>query len=725
VIALTVGSGASALSPGNHQLVTGLGLSNASFLASSGVTIKFSRQTIGEIGQWDAEVDACLAPVVTDWAAYRFSLFADTCAGLFPGTSRQHFDDNQIKEGTEWIQTLLANEIMDRLIALPKTDLSVWTQFHWNRIAEARAEFGVLLHTIQDFYAHSNWVERFTVSDIPWAASGVSGLPDAVPKSYEAISRQQGTTACALGAVTNPTRAQIVTEYFWGTAQSAGQESGQCVHGPASAITCAAVPTLAQGSTLLPNKDWVACFVPGFPNHIGPYFEGLDASGVNGINKDSAARPHFVDAKKSAIEATTTVANQVMAAIASYDIRVLCLFVGQPASCDKAISVYRIASGSTQVPLASPDAVSTPVSVHIASAGGSTRTVPIATGLRDWSVPYAQDPDSLLAPTLAKNFVCRKAGGEWIAKSYAYDMPVIWHGPSMTGPPDTMRLYGGYTLSKDGTLTIQQGYSHTRDEFDPLNRHYFENVLHTQQHLVNLNTGAGDLAFQTQGTICFVCSIVTDAGEALVGRHSWPANSELPSNIPEVHLSLVRTVDSGAGVPAECNDSVHPATGGTVLKYTSNAFVNNGTLPSPTMITVTVAFATPIPASFSGEPAIANITFSVPQFADVVLEPWQMSNARILMSNGAVVEWRLDSGLVQSTQSCGFQFSPFDTGTGRVEYLFGVDRYTDPQNPQFTITDDAAQDRCYGMSSAGHLYEQAYTLSGQSTAAGSWALVTP
>ncbi len=73
---------------------------------------------------------------------------------FFFGSSEKHFDNCRFRESVEWINKQYSKEVLPQLN--PK-DFEP---------KDATDEFGQLLHTVQDFYAHSNWVDLIAAGAI-------------------------------------------------------------------------------------------------------------------------------------------------------------------------------------------------------------------------------------------------------------------------------------------------------------------------------------------------------------------------------------------------------------------------------------------------------------------------------------------------------------------------------------------------------------------------------
>ena len=75
----------------------------------------------------------------------------------------KHFSDEQFKEGSDWLITL-KNQILDQLKLVTQENEA--DQSINGAGLKARQFLGQALHAIQDFYAHSNWIELGHIEDI-------------------------------------------------------------------------------------------------------------------------------------------------------------------------------------------------------------------------------------------------------------------------------------------------------------------------------------------------------------------------------------------------------------------------------------------------------------------------------------------------------------------------------------------------------------------------------
>jgi von Willebrand factor A domain-containing protein 7 len=163
--------------------------------------------------------------------------------------SEKHFDDEDFTGGSKRVR-----DFKERVISKVTTEEPEPTS--------ARNDLGTALHTIQDFYAHSNWVELGHSS------------PDINTKiGWEIFSgADKNTPTCPTdpGTLSGEGLSQLTSGYFIIDLQSriCGVPQGKCRHG-------------------------VAVFCP------------------NGLNKDDDSRPGFLTARPLAVNATKDYLNQI------------------------------------------------------------------------------------------------------------------------------------------------------------------------------------------------------------------------------------------------------------------------------------------------------------------------------------------------------------------------------------------------------------------------------
>jgi hypothetical protein len=292
-----------AFSPSNHSSITEDGLSSAA-ITLRGVEYRISPFVRQQMAYANTAIDDC------------GTAETNTCAGFVPGTSAAHFDDNTIPEGTTSIDLKLKavlQMVKNIRTTLGNADVATLAA----AMRGPRELFGGVLHTIQDFYAHSTWVDRLGAAyQIPWGASFNPGTKSAYEYIFQKSQLGSGNP-CSIGAVFGGTgSAPIASEFFLNEEPNAAL--GRCAHGPSSALTCASVLL-----TVSDPGDIAACLA-------GPYSALLDlsANSINGINKDRTGRPGFATARQAAVDSTKVVAASLLKAIGDYDVPALCAFTG-------------------------------------------------------------------------------------------------------------------------------------------------------------------------------------------------------------------------------------------------------------------------------------------------------------------------------------------------------------------------------------------------------------
>jgi len=155
-----------------------------------------------------------------DWAAIRYDFYKSQAHPEY------HFDDEKIVEGLERIAVL-----KDQIVERART----------GRYVEARKKLGAALHTMQDFYSHTNWVElgQRQPFQLPDGRLRFSTDPD--PGFDQMIRIAAGRTVC--GEPGDPTVDNskdlvsaasrggnlLTSGYFF----SPTRKVGQCTHGAA------------------------------------------------------------------------------------------------------------------------------------------------------------------------------------------------------------------------------------------------------------------------------------------------------------------------------------------------------------------------------------------------------------------------------------------------------------------------------------------------------------
>lgn len=145
-----------------------------------------------------------------------------------------HFDNETLERGTA------------RVIGLKNQMLAALTQTVPDG-PRARKHLGELLHTLQDFYSHTNWVERGNTEPFPFGV---------FPRPAVILPAEQITTACNLFG-TNPQGPHLTSGYWKG-----------------------------------PEEAVVGPVLPVYRNNIIKCRHGLPSPLFPGINKDLPGRAH-------------------------------------------------------------------------------------------------------------------------------------------------------------------------------------------------------------------------------------------------------------------------------------------------------------------------------------------------------------------------------------------------------------------------------------------------
>ena len=164
-----------------------------------------------------------------------------------------HFDAEQFYEGSL------------RLIRLKKQVISLITQDDDNEVqyTKARKEAGTLLHTLQDFYSHSNWIE--SGNNDPLSILGSEIIDESNVAAADEKTCDDCTPASRLGFFADDCKNNLVNT----GKLTSGYYGGQDVSKPAGVGKC---------------------------SHGGILDKSRKSSSEGGINKDSSARylsPHY------------------------------------------------------------------------------------------------------------------------------------------------------------------------------------------------------------------------------------------------------------------------------------------------------------------------------------------------------------------------------------------------------------------------------------------------
>lgn len=158
----------------------------------------------------------------------------------FPNDATRHFDGERLPEAQA--------QVIDRLNG-------VIAALEQNNAESARVELGSALHTIQDFYSHSNWVELGNGSPHPGLGrpgSSLSRLPATTPTCQECTGGLPPILCpdCSTNLITSG----LTSGYYGGQdAPVDVKPPGKCSHG--GALDSSATGLFGQGI----NKDSIDC----------------------------------------------------------------------------------------------------------------------------------------------------------------------------------------------------------------------------------------------------------------------------------------------------------------------------------------------------------------------------------------------------------------------------------------------------------------------------------
>lgn len=152
-------------------------------------------------------------------------------------SDRHHFDGEAFAAG----QALVTSEFNSTVSALKKKDAKA-----------ARQNFGAALHSIQDFYSHSDWVELGNRSPHPNLGPPGQTIGNVSPiNETTCVNCGAGTNGCA-DCTRNVVTTHLTNGYF-ALLFSSSKPDGKCSHGGSGDVTSSKVPT---GGI---NKDTSLC----------------------------------------------------------------------------------------------------------------------------------------------------------------------------------------------------------------------------------------------------------------------------------------------------------------------------------------------------------------------------------------------------------------------------------------------------------------------------------
>jgi len=230
-----------------------------------------------------------------------------TLGGISHDSSKEHFDNGLLHDGAAHVNRLRQSVIWtlqeaERFTSGSLLDGTAFTL----HISIAQEKFGAALHTVQDFYAHSNWIEldRTYPADMIWW--------DGRPKA-PFLANVESQCTCGRDVVGDQN--QLVTGIF--TFPLSGMYDAavgnRCVHGP----------------ILIDSRGPI-----DGPSGVCDVVEGLLIDHHPGISKDKREgtpqqQEHFERAKKQAVLASAAFAQSVLYELEQRKLYVaLCAFLG-------------------------------------------------------------------------------------------------------------------------------------------------------------------------------------------------------------------------------------------------------------------------------------------------------------------------------------------------------------------------------------------------------------
>lgn len=382
----------------------------------------------------------------------------------------------------------------------------------------ARQLLGFALHSLQDFYSHSNWIEL---------GLGRTKLGHEV-NPFKDINKNRTDPPCEKGngSKVSSQNARVSTAYynFFHSENRANADKGRCIHGPST----------------------VPAPIPGDPP--------IDS--IDGISKDAPSKPPrendlFEIAKGRAVLATAAFAHLIISDLKDANAyRAICAFLGKPTGpCSRAIRIYSIGAV-----IGTPQPIAFNHSHQFSDSQGDSRNTS-STDNQLGHIALFVDGDtamSLYSPT-----VCQE-GDHWTAKPYswevAWSIPAVDLGTGNSGEGYRAIHSGGFTVSADGQITVTYNNSTSSDLtntqegvlIDKNRMQSGEAITYT----INLVTGAGSYS-RTYGssenferhyevrTDPFPQHYSSSQSFQTVGSGSWGEEEVRPPETPNLHASFM------------------------------------------------------------------------------------------------------------------------------------------------------------------------------------------
>ncbi|KAK7175488.1 hypothetical protein R3I93_002412 [Phoxinus phoxinus] len=179
-----------------------------------------------------------------------------------PGSAKHHFDNEEFVDG----KALITNGKQNVINSIKS-----------NKFDDARKALGEILHTLQDFYSHSNWIEMGNTKPCTALINVEENIPN--PAGKDTVTCEEcSDTKCGAGILKDIIDKKILTSGYFGRTKP----KGKCSH----------------GGTL------------DFTTGIGKSFDG--------INKDYSKSSHggqHNDAAKVAIDASVQLLENILKSI--------------------------------------------------------------------------------------------------------------------------------------------------------------------------------------------------------------------------------------------------------------------------------------------------------------------------------------------------------------------------------------------------------------------------
>lgn len=123
-----------------------------------------------------------------------------------------HFDSERFKDGKQLITSGLKN-IEDSLMK--------------NKFDDARERLGQIMHTLQDFYSHSNWIELGYTEPCTALINPDDKLPNLADKATKTCEESSGKTSNGAKLLKSIIEKKILTSGYFG----GSKPIGKCSHG--------------------------------------------------------------------------------------------------------------------------------------------------------------------------------------------------------------------------------------------------------------------------------------------------------------------------------------------------------------------------------------------------------------------------------------------------------------------------------------------------------------